>query len=113
MICAAALTMHVEDNRTAFLSEPSALLSIVTHSLTHPEAGVRYAACQCVRALSRSVSVLRTAIGDSRLPNVLLDIIKTDKDNRVVLIALMGIANMVSSYYLCSYKRVPILPKGE
>lgn len=87
--------MHVEDNRAAFLSEPPALLPIVSRSLTHPEPGVRYAACQCVRALSRSVSVLRTAIGDSKLPSLLLDIIKNDQDNRVILIALMGIANMV------------------
>ena len=105
--------MHVEDNRTAFLSEPPVLLPIVTHSLIHPEAGVRYAACQCVRALSRSVSVLRTAIGDSKLPNVLLDIIKDDKDNRVVLIALMGIANMVSSFLSYAHSQIPTSTQGE
>jgi hypothetical protein len=96
--------MHVEGNRTAFLSEPPTL-PMVSHSLTHPEPGVRYAACQCVRALSRSVSVLRTAIGDSKLPNVLLDIIKNDKDNRVILIALMGIANMVGLHDSRAHRR--------
>lgn len=52
-----------------------------------------------MRALSRSVGVLRTAIGDDALlPEVLLKIIKSDEDNRVVLIALMGIANMVRTF---------------
>lgn len=71
------------------------MVPIIVHCLHHPEPGVRYAAGQCVRTLSRSVSALRTAIGDSMLPDVLLSIIKKDPNNRVVGIALMGIANLV------------------
>jgi len=82
--------------RTTFPSHPPYLPSSRI-PLSHPERGARHAACQCVRALSRLVGVLRTAIRDSKLPNV-LNIIKNDNNNKVVLIALMGIANMVRSY---------------
>jgi len=57
----------------------------------------------------RSVSELQTAIGDSRLPNVLLNIIETEKDNRVVLIALMGIANMGACFHI-PHLRIVSLP---
>lgn len=107
---AATLTLAIEDIRTSFLSQdpynshhtPITLdsrppvLRIIVQSLSHPTPGVRYAACQCIRALSRSVSVLRTAIGDdTTLPDVLLGIVNQDEDKRVVLVALMGVANMV------------------
>ncbi|KAF5378315.1 hypothetical protein D9615_008804 [Tricholomella constricta] len=42
-------------------------LQLLLVSLVHPAPGVRYAACQCVRALSRAVAVLRTNIVDSGL----------------------------------------------
>lgn len=107
----ATITLQVEDIRTSFLAQGPfqsvatmtlesrpPVLRIIVHSLSHPKAGVRYAACQCIRALSRSVSVLRTAIGDdTRIPDVLLKIVSDDGDKRVVLVALKCIANMVSS----------------
>ncbi|KAF8999487.1 armadillo-type protein [Cyathus striatus] len=43
------------------------ILPILSVSLTHPHAGVRAAACQCVRALSRAVEPLRTSVIDSGL----------------------------------------------
>lgn len=43
------------------------LLPLVQAALGHRHAGTRYAACQCVRALSRAVAVLRTNIVDSGL----------------------------------------------
>lgn len=96
LTCAAALTLLIEDHRNEFLSpdRPYAL-PIVLHSLSHPEAGVRHAACLIARSLSRSIGVLRTAIGDSKLPDILLDVIGHDPDDRVTSIALKGIANMV------------------
>ncbi|KAF8991777.1 armadillo-type protein [Cyathus striatus] len=43
------------------------ILPLLSVSLTHPHAGVRTAACQCVRALSRAVEPLRTSVIDSGL----------------------------------------------
>ncbi|KAF8658905.1 hypothetical protein AX16_001949 [Volvariella volvacea WC 439] len=43
---------------------PLSILQIIQISLSHHHAGVRYAACQCVRAISRAVAVLRTSIMD-------------------------------------------------
>ncbi|KAG6901049.1 hypothetical protein C0995_001448, partial [Termitomyces sp. Mi166 len=48
-------------------SGPPPLLPVLLAGLVHPSAGVRYAACQCVRAMSRAVAVLRTNIVDSGL----------------------------------------------
>ncbi|KAG6815975.1 hypothetical protein H0H87_009702 [Tephrocybe sp. NHM501043] len=43
------------------------LLPVLLLGLAHPAPGVRYAACQCIRAMSRAVAVLRTNIVDSGL----------------------------------------------
>ncbi|KAF8327914.1 armadillo-type protein [Cantharellus anzutake] len=94
----ASLTLHLDDNRVALLDEHPTMLHIISRCLSHPYAGVRYGACQCVRALSRSVKVLRTGIGDSKLAEILFNIVKTDSDERVILVALMGIANMVNDF---------------
>jgi len=82
----------------AFLEDSPNIIPLISRSLSHARPGVRYAACQCVRAFSRSVSVLRTNIGDSKLAEVLFEIVKYDVDERVVLVALMGIANMVNDF---------------
>ncbi|KAG5641412.1 hypothetical protein DXG03_005268 [Asterophora parasitica] len=43
------------------------LIPLLLFALAHPAPGVRCAACQCVRALTRAVAVLRTSIVDSGL----------------------------------------------
>ncbi len=102
MTAIASLTLHRDDNRVALLEDHPTFLSTISRCLSHPQAGVRYGACQCVRALSRSVKVLRTNIGDSKLAETLFNIVKADSDERVILVALMGIANMVR---FCSLPR--------
>jgi hypothetical protein len=56
-------------NTTATSSSSSNLpfLPLIHTALHHRHVGTRYAACQCVRALSRGVAVLRTNIVDSGL----------------------------------------------
>lgn len=98
MTAIASLSLLRDDIRISFLGESNVVLNIVSHCLKHPYPGVRYAACQCVRAFSRSVSVLRTSIGDSQLAAALFDLVKNDQDNRVKVVALMGIANMVNDF---------------
>lgn len=41
------------------------------------------------------MAVLRTSIGDSKLPDVLLNVIDKDPDNRVIVMALKVMVNMV------------------
>lgn len=71
---------------------------MISQCMKHPYPGVRYGACQCVRAFSRSVSVLRTSIGDSQLAETLFETVNSDPDSRVKVVALMGIANMVNDF---------------
>jgi len=86
------------------------LLPPLASALTHRHVGVRYAACQCVRALSRSVAVTRTSLVDSGLGAALFSVFtKEDEDRRVVHAALAAVCNLVNQY---SPLRTPFLEQG-
>ncbi|KAH9022341.1 armadillo-type protein [Lactarius pseudohatsudake] len=86
------------------------LLPPLATALTHRHTGVRYAACQCVRALSRSVAVTRTSLVDSGLGTALFAVFtKEDEDRRVVHAALAAVCNLVNQY---SPLRAPFLEQG-
>jgi armadillo repeat-containing protein 8 len=86
------------------------LLPPLASALTHRHTGVRYAACQCVRALSRSVAVTRTSLVDSGLGTALFGVFaKEDEDRRVVHAALAAVCNLVNQY---SPLRAPFLEQG-
>ncbi|KAI0284920.1 ARM repeat-containing protein [Russula brevipes] len=86
------------------------LLPPLASALTHRHTGVRYAACQCVRALSRSVAVTRTSLVDSGLGAALFSVFtKEDEDRRVVHAALAAVCNLVNQY---SPLRAPFLEQG-
>ncbi|KAI0280546.1 armadillo-type protein, partial [Russula aff. rugulosa BPL654] len=86
------------------------LLPPLASALTHRHTGVRYAACQCVRALSRSVAVTRTSLVDSGLGTALFAVFtKDDEDRRVVHAALAAVCNLVNQY---SPLRTPFLKQG-
>lgn len=86
------------------------LLPPLASALTHRHTGVRYAACQCVRALSRSVAVARTSLVDSGLGTALFTLFtKEDEDRRVVHAALAAVCNLVNQY---SPLRAPFLEQG-
>ncbi|PAV23692.1 ARM repeat-containing [Pyrrhoderma noxium] len=86
------------------------LLPVITICLQHPYIGVRYGAILCLRALSRSVSVLRTSILDSGAGNCLCEIIqKPDEDPRLINIAMTSICNLVNNF---SPLRKTILEQG-
>ncbi|KAL5533100.1 hypothetical protein ACEPAF_4876 [Sanghuangporus sanghuang] len=76
------------------------LLPLISVCLEHPRnAGVRYAACQCVRALGRSVRVLRTSLLDSGVGVTLCQIVENpDEDRRVMNIALAGLCNLLTDF---------------
>ncbi|KAJ7109549.1 armadillo-type protein [Mycena crocata] len=76
------------------------LLPMINASLIHRHVGVRYAACQCVRALSRAVAVLRTNIVDSGLGMAVFQIFKKEEgeDGRVTSAALAAVCNIVNEF---------------
>lgn len=79
------------------MTDDLALPPALRASLTHPHVGVRYAACQVVRALSRAVAVLRTNLMDSGLGILIFDIFKKeDEDRRVLSAALAAVCNIVN-----------------
>lgn len=93
----AALAFHLDELRTAIVD--AKLLKPISLSLQHSATGIRGAAAQCVRALSRSVGVLRTSLVDSGVEITLLNIIsKDDEDERNRVIALMALANLVCGF---------------
>ncbi|KAF8065401.1 armadillo-type protein [Lyophyllum atratum] len=97
----AAISLFDNDVRRA-LTEPSTgppLLPVLLAGLGHPAPGVRYASCQCVRAMSRAVAVLRTNIVDSGLGvGVWRVCVKRKEDRRVLGAALAAVCNMVNEF---------------
>ncbi|KAH7908768.1 armadillo-type protein [Hygrophoropsis aurantiaca] len=75
------------------------LLPTIHTSLSHKNVGVRYAACQCVRALSRAVAVLRTNVMDTGVGLTLFKVFKKqDEDPRVTSVALATVCNLITDF---------------
>jgi hypothetical protein len=75
------------------------LIPIILASLSHRHVGVRFAACQCVRVLSRAVAVIRTNIVDSGLGMTVFKIFKKeDEDRHVTNAALSAVCNIVNEF---------------
>ncbi|KAI0318921.1 ARM repeat-containing protein [Amylostereum chailletii] len=86
------------------------LIPQLVAALSHRHRGVRYAACQCVRALGRSVAVARTSLVDSGLGNSLFKTFaKEDEDRLVTYAALTAMCNLITEY---SPLRQPFLEQG-
>lgn len=67
LIALASLALCSDDIRRRITDELGLLPCISRALRAKRHTGTRYAACQCVRAMSRAVSVLRTSIVDSGL----------------------------------------------
>ncbi|PIL24324.1 hypothetical protein GSI_14077 [Ganoderma sinense ZZ0214-1] len=94
----AAISLFDIDIRTAVTDELRLIPAIQT-SLSHRYVGVRYAACQCARALSRAVSALRTNIVDTGLGmSVFRLFMKEGEDRRVMHAASTVICNVVTDF---------------
>lgn len=94
----AALSLFDNDIRRAVTSS-HLLLPPIHLALTHPHVGTRYAACQCIRALSRAVVVLRTNLVDSGVGLAVLAVLKKEgEDRRVTGAALAAVCNVVNEF---------------
>ncbi|KAG9036459.1 hypothetical protein FRB95_008757 [Tulasnella sp. JGI-2019a] len=109
LIALASLTLHQDSLRRKLLSMTPSYLDLIMAALDDSCVGVRYAACQCARALSRSVDVLRTSAIDSGLGMKLWQMLKTEKDRRVQVVLLMCMSNLVLDF--CPLREI-LLEKG-
>lgn len=98
MTAVAAIALFDTDIRTAVTDELR-LVPAIQASLSNRYVGVRYAACQCARALSRAVSALRTNIVDTGLGLAVFQLfLKADEDRQVMHAASAVICNVVTNF---------------
>ncbi|KXN82010.1 O-methylsterigmatocystin oxidoreductase [Leucoagaricus sp. SymC.cos] len=94
----AAMSLFDSDIRRTVTDDLS-FVPYIHSCLFHQHVGVRYAAAQCVRTLSRAVTVLRTNIVDSGLGMTIFSIFKNrDEDANVVNAALSSVCNIVIDF---------------
>ncbi|CEH15299.1 Proteins containing armadillo/beta-catenin-like repeat [Ceraceosorus bombacis] len=96
----AALAFQRDEIRRALVDATSpALLPLIVPSLTATDLGIRVAACRLVRALSRSISILRTSLVDAGVAEKLICMIKDDnEDAEVKQQATATICNLVLKF---------------
>ncbi|KAG9226457.1 hypothetical protein CCMSSC00406_0003336 [Pleurotus cornucopiae] len=88
-----------DDNIRREVADEFELLPLIQSCMTHRHVGVRYASCQCVRAISRSVAVLRTSLVDSGLGLQVFEIFKKEEeDRRVTSAALAAVCNLLNDF---------------
>ncbi|KAI0797444.1 armadillo-type protein [Abortiporus biennis] len=121
----ATLALFDNDIRCEITDTPIRLLPYIQQCLSHPHIGVRYAACQVVRALSRAVAVLRTSVVDSGLGMCVFGLFMkqerkgsdksgkskdaTGEDRRVIYAASAVVCNLVND---CSPLRPLLIEQG-
>lgn len=76
-LCLSSLALAHEPARAAVAD--AGLLPYVRSCLAHPSYGVRAAACQVARALSRSVAILRTSLVDSGIAGDVFALLKNEE----------------------------------
>ena len=100
------LALFSDDIRRS-ITDTHLLLPIIASSISSRHVGTRYAACQCIRTLSRTVSVLRTNLVDSGVGMKVFEVVvkKTGQggeqeqdDRRVIAAALGGLCNLVTDF---------------
>ncbi|KAL4068184.1 ARM repeat-containing protein [Scleroderma citrinum] len=75
------------------------LVPVIQACLKQKSVGVRYSACQCLRALSRDAAVIRTNITDSGAGMAVYQLLKKeDEDIRVTYAALATVCNLVNEF---------------
>lgn len=105
--------MFDNDIRTAVTDEFK-IIPAVQASLSHQYVGVRYAACQCARALSRAVAALRTNIVDTGLGMSVFQLfMKQDEDRQVMHAASTVVCNIVTDFSPLRSVRIHAVSSGS
>ncbi|KAF9900332.1 hypothetical protein EC991_007475 [Linnemannia zychae] len=92
LMALAAISQLKEDCRKQVIE--AKVLSHIVSAMSHPSVGVRAAACQCTRSLSRSVKNLRTTLVDAGIENPLFQLL-SDEDLGVLRSATATLCNIV------------------
>ena len=75
------------------------LIPLIRACLSHKNVGVRVAACQCIRALSRDAAIIRTNLTDSGAGLALYQVFKKEgEDPRVIFASLAVVCNLVNDF---------------
>ncbi|WVQ84004.1 hypothetical protein IAT38_006149 [Cryptococcus sp. DSM 104549] len=82
LLALAALSMQYDQTRTLICSTNPSPLPYLLRALSHPSYGVRAAACQLARALSRTVAILRTSLVDSGVGEEVIQVLKREAAER-------------------------------
>ncbi|KAL7415113.1 armadillo-type protein [Mrakia frigida] len=102
LLLLSTLTLHLPHLRTQLLTIiPHLLPSILLASLSHPtSSGVRAAAAQLARGLSRSVSVLRSSLVDAEgVVERLVEMVKDEEESEEVKSGVVAVlANLVLEF---------------
>jgi hypothetical protein len=96
LLAVAALSLQEEDLRRGVVD--AGLLPAIVGSLRDTSVGVRAAACQCVRALSRSVNILRTSLVDAGAAVPLFELLREDEDDLVKITATAAVSNLLLDF---------------
>ncbi|WWD22052.1 hypothetical protein CI109_106540 [Kwoniella shandongensis] len=83
LLALASLAMQYEPTRSYISDCNPPILSHILSALSHPSYGVRAAACQLARALSRTVAILRTTLVDSGVGEEVIKVLKREVDGRL------------------------------
>lgn len=78
LLALAALSMDNEPARTIIAGSSPPFLPLLRTALQHSSYGVRAAACQLTRAMSRTIAVLRTSLVDSGVGEALIECLKAE-----------------------------------
>ncbi|KAL0578786.1 hypothetical protein V5O48_003198 [Marasmius crinis-equi] len=90
--------------------QPKQVLPLLRLTLLSPHTGIRYASAELMRALTRSVAVLRTSVMDSGLGILVLErVMSRQEDRRVIGSALKAVCNCVCEF---SPLRTPYVKVG-
>jgi len=95
LFAVASICAYEEEYRKIVID--TKVLPIVVSSMYHPNYGIRIAACQCTKSLSRSVKTLRTSLVDSGVINPLLKLL-SDPDIQVQTVACAALCNVVLDF---------------
>lgn len=95
LLALAAVSSLTESSRKSVID--SKILPIIVSSMSHQDTGVRAAACQCTRSLSRSVKNLRTSLVDAGVAGPLFQLL-SDESISVQTTASATLCNIVLDF---------------
>ncbi|OMH86319.1 Armadillo repeat-containing protein 8 [Zancudomyces culisetae] len=97
LLTIAELISTREEIRAA-ISQEDAMFDVIERGMQHTQNQIRAAACLCARYLARSTKVLRTRFPDTKILTLLMQLIDTDPDANVRLMASSTLPNLVLDY---------------